>query len=63
MHLILFAQSLSETAAAITMDESTVSVLAMLVGIVAGFTITGLRTQPKSKKVKVDRKAPPRDVD
>lgn len=37
-------------------DDSTVSVLAMLIGIVGGWTLTGLHQQMKARKVKLDRK-------
>ena len=39
---------------AVTLDESSMSVLAMLGGIIGGWTLTSLR-QPKAKKVKIDR--------
>jgi hypothetical protein len=35
-------------------DDSTMSVLAMLVGIVGGWTITSIHQQMKAKRVKLD---------
>lgn len=35
-------------------DDSTMSVLAMLVGIVGGWTVTSLHQQLKAKRVKLD---------
>ena len=49
------AQSLSHAMNALSMDDSSVSVLAMLGGIIGGWTLTGM-LQPKVKKVKIDRK-------
>jgi len=41
------------------LDDSTVSVLAMLLGICAGWFITGLHQQMKAKRIKVSRKQNP----
>jgi hypothetical protein len=35
-------------------DDSSISVLAMLIGIVGGWTITSLHQQLKAKRVKLD---------
>jgi hypothetical protein len=43
--------------AAIPMDDNTVSVLAMLIGITGGWTLTGLLQQMKAKRVKVEAEA------
>jgi hypothetical protein len=56
MDLYSLAQSLSHAATAIDLDDNSLSVLVMLVGIIAGWTLTA-RLQPKAKKVRVDRKA------
>ena len=37
-------------------DDNTISVLAMVLGIVAGWTLTGLHQQMKAKRVKVARR-------
>ena len=37
-------------------DDGTVSVLAMVLGIIAGWTLTGLHQQMKAKRVKVARR-------
>ncbi len=41
------------------LDDSTVSVLAMLLGICAGWFLTGLHQQLKAKRVKVSGKKHP----
>ena len=41
------------------LDDSTVSVLAMLLGIIGGWYLTGLRQQMKAKRVKMSRKQQP----
>jgi hypothetical protein len=43
--------------AAIPMDDNTVSVLAMLIGITGGWMLTGLLQQMKAKRVKVAAEA------
>jgi hypothetical protein len=61
MDLIVLAQSLSHAVGAIQLDDNSVSVLAMLGGIIGGWTITA-SLRPKPKKVKIERKddsAPP----
>jgi hypothetical protein len=55
MDLLSLAQSFSHAFTTIALDDSSVSVLAMLAGIIGGWTITGMR-QPKPKKLKIDRK-------
>ena len=55
MEFFALAHSLSQVMSAVSLDESSMSVLAMLGGIFGGWTLTGL-LQPKPKKVKVDRK-------
>jgi hypothetical protein len=41
--------------AAIPIDDNSISVLAMLAGIVGGWTLTGWHKQLKEKRVKVER--------
>ena len=55
MEFFALAHSLSQAMSAVSMDESSLSVLAMLAGVIGGWTLTGL-LQPKAKKVKIDRK-------
>jgi hypothetical protein len=55
MDLFSLAQALSHAIGAIPLDDNSVSVLAMLGGIVGGWTITGMR-KPKPQKIKVERK-------
>jgi hypothetical protein len=54
MEFFALAHSLSHAMSVVTLDESSISVLAMLGGIIGGWTLTSLR-QPKAKKVKIDR--------
>ena len=55
MDFLALAQSLSHAVGALSLDDNSVSVLAMLSGIVGGWTITGMR-KPKPQKIKVERK-------
>jgi hypothetical protein len=61
MDFLALAQVVSHAIGAIHLDDNSVSALAMLAGIVGGWTVTSLR--PKPKKVKIERKdeSPPRD--
>ena len=43
--------------ASIPMDDNTVSVLAMLIGLAGGWTLTGIFQQMKAKRVKVEAEA------
>jgi hypothetical protein len=43
--------------AAIPMDDNTVSVLAMLIGIAGGWMLTGLLQQMRAKRVKIEAEA------
>ncbi len=47
-------QSLPHLLQSIPLDDSTLSVLAMLVGIIGGWTLTGLHQQMKAKRVKLE---------
>ena len=59
MNVFDLAQALLHGARAIPMDENTVSLLAMFVGVGGGVYITGYFSQLKAKRIKVERK--PRD--
>jgi len=59
MDLASFAQSASHALGSLQFDDSTVSVLAMLLGICGGWFITGLHQQLKAKRVKVSRRQQP----
>jgi hypothetical protein len=59
MDLLSMAQSVPHALGALQLDDSTVSVLAMLLGIVGGWFLTGLHQQMKAKRVKVSRKHQP----
>jgi len=59
MDLASLAQSASQTLGSLQLDDSTVSVLAMLLGICGGWLITGLHQQLKAKRVKVSRRQQP----
>ena len=58
MDFLSLAQALSHAIGAIPLDDNSVSVLAMLGGIVGGWTVTSLR-KPKAQKIKVERKDKP----
>jgi hypothetical protein len=55
MEFFALAQSASHVMSAVSLDDSSMSALAMLGGIIGGWALTGLR-QPKPKKVKIDSK-------
>ena len=57
MDLASLAQSVSHAGA--QLDDSTISVLAMLLGIVGGWFLTGLHQQLKARRVKVSRRQQP----
>lgn len=59
MEFFALAHALSHAMSAVSMDDGSMSVLAMLAGIIGGWTLTGLR-QPKARKVRIDRKDDPR---
>jgi hypothetical protein len=59
MDLFAVAQSVSHSLSALPLDENTVSVLAMLAGVIGGWMLTGLHQQMKAKRVKTSRKQPP----
>jgi hypothetical protein len=59
MDLASMAQSVPHVLSSLQLDDSTVSVLAMLLGIVGGWYLTGLHQQLKAKRVKVSRKQQP----
>ena len=61
MDLGSFAQSASHALGSLQqqLDDSTVSVLAMLLGIVGGWFLTGLHQQLKAKRVKISRRQQP----
>lgn len=56
MNVFELAQALLHGARAIPMDENTVSLLAMFVGVGGGVYITGYFSQLKAKRIKVERK-------
>jgi hypothetical protein len=59
MDLIAMVQSVPQALNALQLDDNTVSVLAMLIGLAGGWTLTGLHQQMKAKKVKMSRKQQP----
>ena len=46
-------QSLPHLLHSIPIDENSISVLAMLVGVIGGWTVTSLHQQMKAKRVKL----------
>jgi len=60
MDLASLGQSASHALGSLQqLDDSTVSVLAMLLGIIGGWFLTGLHQQFKAKRVKVSRRQQP----
>jgi hypothetical protein len=51
------ARSIPHLFAALPLDDNTVSVLAMLIGLAGGWTLTGIYQQMKAKRVKVEAEA------
>ena len=52
-------QSVPHALSALQLDDNTVCVLAMLLGIAGGWLLTGLHQQMKAKRVKMSRKQQP----
>ena len=59
MDLIAMLQAAPHSLSALQLDDSTVSVLAMLLGICAGWLLTGLHQQLKAKRIKVSGRKNP----
>ena len=60
MDLASLGQSASHALGSLQqLDDSTVSVLAMLLGIVGGWTLTSIHQQLKARRVKVSRRQQP----
>jgi hypothetical protein len=59
MDLIAMLQAAPHSLSGLQLDDSTVSVLAMLLGVCGGWLLTGLHQQLKAKRVKVSRKQNP----
>jgi hypothetical protein len=56
-------RALPHLARSLPIDENSISVLAMLAGIIGGWAVTGLHQQLKAKRVKLNprkRQEPPR---
>lgn len=58
MYFLAFAQSLAHHLSSLPFDDNSISVLAMLGGIIGGWSLTSLFQQMKAKKVKIPRKPP-----
>lgn len=56
MHLDSFASSLPHLFSSFAIDDSSLAMIALLAGMVGGWTLTGWRDQVKAKKAKIDRK-------
>lgn len=52
--VVELVRSLPHLVRSLPIDENSISVLAMLAGIVGGWTLTGLHQQMKAKRVKLD---------
>lgn len=55
--VVAAARSLPHLFAALPLDDNTVSVLAMLIGIAGGWTLTSMYQQMKAKRVKIETEA------
>jgi hypothetical protein len=51
-------ESVARALGSLQFDDSTISVLAMLLGLIAGWKLTGLHQQLKAKRVKMSRRRP-----
>lgn len=58
MSIVGMVQAVPHLLRSIPFDDSSISVLAMLAGIIGGWTLTSVHQQMKAKKVKVARKRP-----
>jgi len=56
MNVFELAQALLHGARALPMDDNSLSMLLMLIGVVGGVVISGYFSQAKAKKVKIERK-------
>jgi hypothetical protein len=58
MNIVEVVQSLPQLLAS-NIDDSSISVLAMLAGIIGGWTLTGVHQQMKAKRVKIRKQQNP----
>jgi hypothetical protein len=49
-------RSLAQMIGSLQIDDSSISVLAMLLGIIAGWTLTGLHQKMKAQRVRISRR-------
>lgn len=62
MHLVPLAAILPQIISTIAVDKDSVALIGMLLGVTAGWFLTGYADQLKAKKAKVRRKDdPPRE--
>lgn len=55
MTVLPFLETLPVLFSSIALDDSSVGLLAMLLGLTVGWTVTGMRDQAKAKKAKAER--------
>jgi hypothetical protein len=54
MSIVDMVQAVPHFLSAIPFDDSSISVLAMLAGVIGGWTLTGMHQQMKAKRVKMN---------
>ncbi|HEY6483425.1 MAG TPA: hypothetical protein VIY54_07845 [Steroidobacteraceae bacterium] len=59
MNLFSFAGPLAHIFNALQLDDSTVSLLALIAGVLGGWRLTGWHEQLKAKRAKIERKPDP----
>ncbi|MEP7243049.1 MAG: hypothetical protein ABI885_05115 [Gammaproteobacteria bacterium] len=58
MTIVDMVQAVPHLLSAIPFDDSSICVLAMLAGIIGGWTLTGMQQQLKGKRVKMNARKP-----
>jgi hypothetical protein len=56
MNFVSIAASLPHLFSSLTLDDSSLALIALLAGMAGGWTLTGWRDQVKARKAKIDRK-------
>jgi hypothetical protein len=65
MNLFSFADSFARHVGAMQLDDSSLALIALLIGMFGGYRITGWHAQLKAKRARIERKpeATPRKTD
>ncbi|MDB6092003.1 MAG: hypothetical protein JWN85_4787 [Gammaproteobacteria bacterium] len=56
MNFVSIAASLPHLFSSLTLDDSSLALIALLAGMAGGWTLTGWRDQVKARKAKINRK-------